>query len=1293
MIARRCTLAWPLVLILPAALAVAQAAVAPAIRLTPATAQLGTLVPGAQPVVVEAAGDAAPADGASVTENADADGQANADPQAERKQQRRAAIEALQFDRRPSTILRSWSGQTQTSTPEPEAPAEATPDSTPKPEPTEAEREQAALTAHLNALQSAVTLGNWPEVKSRLADREQLSAEEADQAYLRILVGLAQTAPVDFSHLPGIPESQRELLQNLTNNMRANSGQRYAEHNTIAIQDLVGLIEAAPSELKAPTLTRLAPLVRVALNDGNVIDELLLELRRQGDALLTRRQAALLLSAAGRDAELGEFLSTADEAIRANDRETLNLLARHYLALHQSEKKDALLESAWRVTLAALAAGDITSEQKEEALQRTVSLASRIRDELGAAWLQESFTTRVERGQEILATIGSTAAQRLATSPHDATGRLQGLKLQASSVKALVDAAPELAREWRHTLNLLADNWLREADVSQQFSESNQYGPQIQRDMYGNIFYVDEEAGYGNFNNRNGNRPAPIAVRDVLETRPEGLWFELVDEGLKPRFYMLFCQLLLKVNDDAEAFPYIERLASTYPDKAHDLAEEFLRVWTRNHNPNDRQQRTNYYMFMYGFDMRADRIPLTRSKQERNLVELSDWITRLRQLPIAELDESLLVEAFTTCHSAAEVYRMEAIESVFGSWEEIAPETIASLIQRMRSNLSSTWQEPAVQQQNNTKRKKADIQAEVAHGYRVATEVLERALGEHPESWQLTLAKATLLHDVNDYEQSLNPSSEYSARREVAFQTFADAAARYASVVSELDEDEQSTDVLDHWFYAALGASDLRRVNQDTVPDLRQIPKIADALNSLPGEAAGRHRDRFANALFTRMSAVNPACKMRYLSGGFEIVGDHPQAHEARKVFDYYHDLVTEIKLDTVLDGSNTVGHGEPFGIYVNLRHTKEIERESGGFGKYLQNQNNMYYAYNYGRPTENYRDKFQEAATKILQEQFEVLSITFNHPETQSKSIEPYGWRVTPYAYVLLKSRGPEVDKIPSLRLDLDFLDTSGYVVLPIESPAIPVDSLPTAPGDRPFRNLKLVQTLDERQAADGKLLLEIKATAEGLVPPLDQLLDLDAEGFEHVKSTDQGVSIEEFSQEAADTTILSERMWTVEYRADDTAAPPEQFTYPAAFIEPVEITRQRYVDADLEEVESTVPLVQRYAVPSRTWLWLTLLAIGLVASIIAGAVVLGKRKAITQETRLYELPERITPFTVIGLLKQLHLNNGLSREKQQELDVCIQQLERHYFLEPELTDVDLESIARQWLSQADRTRTTQPA
>src|SRR5439155_21499535 len=122
-----------------------------------------------------------------------------------------------------------------------------------------------------------------------------------------------------------------------------------------------------------------------------------------------------------------------------------------------------------------------------------------------------------------------------------------------------------------------------------------------------------------------------------------------------------------------------------------------------------------------------------------------------------------------------------------------------------------------------------------------------------------------------------------------------------------------------------------------------------------------RHRARFANQLFNRLSSVGPAVKWRYLKGGFDIIGDHKDAREAKKVFDYYKDLVSEIKLESELDGAEQVGNNKPFGVFVNLRHTRDIERESGGFSKYLQNQSSgrYYFYWNYGRPTADYRDKF----------------------------------------------------------------------------------------------------------------------------------------------------------------------------------------------------------------------------------------------------------------------------------------------------------------------------------------------
>src|SRR5690606_35848829 len=174
---------------------------------------------------------------------------------------------------------------------------------------------------------------------------------------------------------------------------------------------------------------------------------------------------------------------------------------------------------------------------------------------------------------------------------------------------------------------------------------------------------------------------------EILKTQPSKKWLQFVSEALQPQVTKALARLYLKVNEEDEAFPHIEKLASTHPKVAQDLANEFLRVWADNHDPNASRNRTNPYMYMYGFERRAEGIPLTRSKQERNLEELAALVKRLDALPIEEIDEDLFVRAFTTCHSSAEVYRMEAIAKVFGPLENLDPKTLASLPQRMRTNL------------------------------------------------------------------------------------------------------------------------------------------------------------------------------------------------------------------------------------------------------------------------------------------------------------------------------------------------------------------------------------------------------------------------------------------------------------------------------------------------------------------------------------------------------------------------------------------------------------------------------
>jgi hypothetical protein len=130
--------------------------------------------------------------------------------------------------------------------------------------------------------------------------------------------------------------------------------------------------------------------------------------------------------------------------------------------------------------------------------------------------------------------------------------------------------------------------------------------------------------------------------------------------------------------------------------------------------------------------------------------------------------------------------------------------------------------------------------------------------------------------------------------------------------------------------------------------------------------------------------------------------------------------------------------------------------------------------------------------------------------------------------------------------------------------------------------------------------------------------------------------------------------------------------------------MTYQRYVDADLAKVGPVVSLESRYGEPTYAWAWR--LGGGLLAAVLAlGAFValLRSRPKRVRAAR-FAMPEVVTPFSVLGLLREIEHKNGLSAPQKGELAASIQQLERHYFAESNGAEPDLEKIAETWISLA---------
>jgi hypothetical protein len=323
------------------------------------------------------------------------------------------------------------------------APGAATPAGTPAgaaptpPNPADAQVAEKKLQREMEMLQRDVTLGRWEKVREFLAS---LPDKEKKGCYEHLL-------KVVLVH-PQKPEDQR-VPANLQ------------EKNRFAFDDALVLASLAPEGFDKKQVPMLAPIVQRAIEGGSVMEELVRLLgvetaKPEPEQRIDRRESALLLATIGQDIEIGPFLPTVADAEKANDREGLNLLARHALAMFAKEKRNVHLETAWQVTQAALAKGEIGDDEKKEALRRAVELAPKVKEELGPAWLADSFTSRPERGMEIIATIGGQVAKGFQEKAQDTTYRSNGLRLQKTAVEALLKVAPQLAEQWKPTLGLLA---------------------------------------------------------------------------------------------------------------------------------------------------------------------------------------------------------------------------------------------------------------------------------------------------------------------------------------------------------------------------------------------------------------------------------------------------------------------------------------------------------------------------------------------------------------------------------------------------------------------------------------------------------------------------------------------------------------------------------------------------------------------------------------------------------------------------------------------------------------------
>ncbi|MDB2687610.1 hypothetical protein N9Y42_10410, partial [Mariniblastus sp.] len=611
-------------------------------------------------------------------------------------------------------------------------------------------------------------------------------------------------------------------------------------------------------------VTLLSTLLKQTIDAGYDIKPFLKKIQEGtayfgGDDLDKRLTAAHLLMQCNLYDEAEKFIPAVDDEKSKDNIYVLRIWKQIADIRYQKKRENKWLKKIWDINQNIFLSENSAQTDIDLALTRLIDIAPQMDKDVGQKWLDDSFVESPERGVQILAALGKLSAANLSRSnSNQGEERLRMLKLQNRAVEKVLEVSPEIAEKWVETLTVLANNWISEAKIS--IKEAPNGSKDMDVDRYGNYYW--------NRYSSNTSSKNPIKIIELIPLLPSDKWQSHISPLLLTEIKVLRSKLHMHIKEYDKSFALIQELAGKDKKLGQELAEEFLKVWTDFNDPNSSRNQRNDYYYYYGYNQKAESIPLTRSKQDRSLSELSKWAAEVRALPIEDIDENLLVTAFQTCYSAAEVFSTQRMEAVLGDISKLKPKTIASLSQTMRINLSGQWRSVKNQEENKTKRTAPEILREVQRGYLVARDMTQKAIDATPTNWQLQLAKACLEMDQNEFHKEFiktGPTkTEYSELRKQAMGGFAEAAQLYIQQADELERKDLKTEVFDRWFYAALGAVDLGKLTAKTLPMNSEFPKIKAAIQQLPPEVAEIHMDQFANNLFARMEPIPPELKFRY---------------------------------------------------------------------------------------------------------------------------------------------------------------------------------------------------------------------------------------------------------------------------------------------------------------------------------------------------------------------------------------------------------------------------------------------
>jgi hypothetical protein len=1104
--------------------------------------------------------------------------------------------------------------------------------------------------------------GDWDEVRQTL---ERLPDDFANEVYNRMLGDLAgRSAPL------------------------------------LTLDDFLGLADACPGELDTDRIRKLGLLLRVAVPVEQEIwlkqalDKGTRQLGRDGSK---PPATGRILMHAGFDDLARTYLPSAAEAAQIEDEAVRDEILTFLASQEELDRfQQSRIASLWVEQAKVLTDSNSDNARRQQAADQLADLLGKAQAASFEPWIRELVQRDLAGALSLAVALGKRAAGKTGdANVAMRTNYLAAQKalLQCSGEKTELSQAP-----WESLAVAMADGWIAEAE---------------------HTFNV-----HPGYRAAAGNKPH-VVPGELLATAPDGRWADALPAPMREKVDVCLSKAVLVSDRYQDAAKLIVALAGRNPQAGVTLAEEYLKAWAYRHDPQVPEAIRRKY------NLAADaRIAVTPIMMEKNIAGLGEMMDLFRASGIPPGNAELLVGAFDVCYSKAEVYRRTHIERVFGPLDGMDDDVFFHMIRMMTQGLSSRWRTMEVQVESGTRRSQQETLDMVRTGYQTAIDMIDQRCAKHPEDWQTLALAGSLLSDWGDFEYYQQLAGDTSTDRMAVFREknnlaeahFVRAAEAYAGQVDKLTPRQFSIDVYLAWFHSLLGINSDGRLNLSKPLDRRALNSLRDALRKLPDPVVQPHINLLAKHVQARLddteNPLHEELKYKYLAGSLVITKESPFAFQAGDKVAYYDDLLDETRLTTRVDGPSTIQRDHEFGIIFSVQHTEALGRMAD-FGKYLVNElppansparksieKSLVPTYRMGE-LQGRRDELEMNIREALGLFFDVRAIAFSPKDVQPRPSDRSGWEETILAYIQVKAKDASVDKIPRIQMSLEFLDLTGPVRITSESAEtmIKVTDQPTPP--RPYDRVDITQTLDPRSLdTSDEVVLEIQATACGLVPELESLLDLDALGQQlPVARIDphEGTMLRQVNSWGDTVHAVSERHWTVALDATPLLSPPRrmELRLPQPKIE-AKVAYQAYAEMDLADLAEPVAVVGKGAavVPAAELLTpqdrrLLYAAVGggaLSVVLLLLAVVYLARRSRRRPLRaadVFHMPSEIDGFVVVQLLRALGDSElvRLSSVQRTEMRQDSQRIQASCFGgngRSQLSEEELRLVARKWLRAA---------